>query len=282
MAIQDDNTVLCKGDLKAYHEKILPYLGGNFMLDTNVSDYYSTDEKIVGVWTDGKPLYQKTFISTMVTNGGNITQVDSTGTFEYKDIKSVLCYDAKTIQESTCFHSTSNYWTIWIENHYAKGKAADASYGGKTVYITIKYTKTTDAANSAVTTPGCYDINRPDLWPANQEIFFGNGLYGYRAIGNYTTAMPAGATDWITVVDRNIGFTTNYPTYAWGGNLQVYSNDASAINNQPLNSRRGVNFFSCAYIANAGNLRIMANSVSGGSLRIRTQDKYDVWFTYTK
>ena len=61
MAIQNDNTILCKGDLKAYHEKILPYLGGNFMLGTNVSDYYSTDEKIVGVWTNGKPIYKKTF-----------------------------------------------------------------------------------------------------------------------------------------------------------------------------------------------------------------------------
>ena len=34
MAIQDDKTLLCKGDLKAYHESISPYLGGNLMLGT--------------------------------------------------------------------------------------------------------------------------------------------------------------------------------------------------------------------------------------------------------
>lgn len=60
MAIQDDKTILSKADLKEYHNRILPYLGGNLMMSTNNSDYYSTDEKVVGVWIDGKPLYQKT------------------------------------------------------------------------------------------------------------------------------------------------------------------------------------------------------------------------------
>lgn len=298
MAIQDDNTVLCKGDLKAYHEQILPYLGGNLMLGTNVSDYYSTDEKIVGVWLDGKPVYQKTINATMpqVTTSG--VEASEFTTLGVNNIDKIIKVD--TIFFATNFRS-GNYvvftpskdsnniqvdvrppassapstWSIKIVSTTTSGN-------GWTPYVTVRYTKTTDAANSAVSTPGCYDINRPDLWPANKEIFFGNGLYGYRATGNYMTAMPAGTTDYITVVDRNIGFTTNYPTFNWGGNLQLYSNDASTIVNQPLNSRRGINFFSGAYIANAGNLRIVANAASGGQLRIRTQDKYDIWFTYTK
>ena len=77
MAIQDDNTILSKADLKAYHQKILPYLGGNMMMSTNVSDSYSTDEKVVGVWLDGKPLYQKTFATTVPNNdnGSGDTQI---------------------------------------------------------------------------------------------------------------------------------------------------------------------------------------------------------------
>lgn len=50
MAIQNDNTLVTKGDLKAlYSDKIAPYLGANLALKTNVSDYYLTTEKIVGV-----------------------------------------------------------------------------------------------------------------------------------------------------------------------------------------------------------------------------------------
>lgn len=107
--------------------------------------HYSTDEQVVGTWIDGKPLYQKTFVGTMVVNGGNIAQADSTGTFQFKEIKSTLCYnEVGTIQESTFFYAGDNYWTIWVESGYIKGKAVDPSYGGKLVNITLRYTKTTD------------------------------------------------------------------------------------------------------------------------------------------
>ena len=85
MAIQDDNTILSKGDLKAYHQKILPYLGGNMMMSTNVSDHYSTDEKVVGVWTDGKPLYQK----TIVKNNTRITEITAHGIPDIENIAKV-------------------------------------------------------------------------------------------------------------------------------------------------------------------------------------------------
>ncbi len=50
MAVQNDNTIVTKGDLKTlFSDKIAPYLGQNLTLRTNVSDYYSTTEKIVGV-----------------------------------------------------------------------------------------------------------------------------------------------------------------------------------------------------------------------------------------
>lgn len=38
-----------------------PYLNGNVISGNMYSDIYSTDEQIVGVWIDGKPLYKRTF-----------------------------------------------------------------------------------------------------------------------------------------------------------------------------------------------------------------------------
>lgn len=269
MAIQSDETLVTKGDLKTlYTDKILPYLGGNMMMQTGISDYYSTDEKVVGIWTDGKPLYQKTFISTMVTNGGNITQIDPTETFEYKDIKSVLCYDAKTIQESTCFHSTNNYWTIWIENHYAKGKAADASYGGKPVYITIKYTKTTDTANSAATTPGCYDLNRPDLWPTNKEIFFGNGLYGYRKIGTTDVTLN-------NEIDNDFGVIATKIISCGGWQYVAPSWSKSITTNWDTS------FNTLVFIKSSDSHLIYATRALEGQIT-GTNLPYDIWVTYTK
>ena len=48
MAIQNDNTVVTKGDLKAlYSNKIAPYLGANLALKTRTGDYYMQDEEIL-------------------------------------------------------------------------------------------------------------------------------------------------------------------------------------------------------------------------------------------
>ena len=304
MAIQNDNTLVTKGDLKTlFSDKIAPYLGGNFMLSTNVSDYYSTDEKMVGVWLDGRPIYQKTISTTLpilttvnvevkkniAINASVLNVVNAIGYFDYYNTGNTVmipCF----IDSSVCiylFGRPYNSGTGDAQNTVCVSvtpKSADAvsKFSENKVVIVVQYTKTTDTVGSAVTTPGCYDINRPDLWPANKEIFFGNGLYGYRATGNYTAEMPEGSTDWCSVVNKNIGFSTNYPTIQWGGNLQIYSGDNTAVINHPLNVRRSNNFFSCSFISAIGLLRINTCSTTGAKIKVRTQDKYDIWFTYTK
>lgn len=48
--------------IKDYHKQILPYLNGEFPISVAErfaeENIYSTDEKIIGQWIDGKPLYQ--------------------------------------------------------------------------------------------------------------------------------------------------------------------------------------------------------------------------------
>ena len=51
MALTNDQITAL--NFKDFYTQILPYLGSN---GTN----YSTTEKIIGTWIDGKPLYQKT------------------------------------------------------------------------------------------------------------------------------------------------------------------------------------------------------------------------------
>lgn len=56
--------------LQEYHESILPYLGGMPSMVANKFDkgnLYSTDERMIGQWIDGKPLYQKV-IESETTN----------------------------------------------------------------------------------------------------------------------------------------------------------------------------------------------------------------------
>ena len=266
MAIQDDNTVLSKGDLKAYHEKILPYLGGNFMLGTNVSDYYSTDEKIVGVWTDGKPVYQKAWeFSAISVPAGTWTNLPiKTTDYNIDQIVKSLAYSNK--ETRFCSVGIDTYLQIYSSTQI-----------GALTRVVLQYTKTTDAANSAATTPGCYDINRPDLWPKNIEIFFGNGLYGFRATGNMP-ALAAG-TDWTNIrMLTNIG--TNGKTFQMGGGLEsLNANEVRAWTQ--LGISRSGNFESTLVVSTTGELQLGVR-FPGTAHHSKTTNKYDVWVTYTK
>ena len=207
MALQNDNTILNKGDLKAYHQKILPFLGGNIATTITNGNIYSQEERVVGIWVDGRPLYQKTYILNLsrsysanttyqevFDSDTNKAAVKVWGTYEDNDgrinvIESFYNYN----------NQASSYvpYLSWCYNYLASGaytghgimyKGGASAYTCKQMVITMQYWKKTDTADIAAITPGVYDINRPDLWPANKEIFFGNGLYGQRFTRSATTA----------------------------------------------------------------------------------------------
>ena len=279
MAIQSDETLVTKGDLKTlYSDKILPYLGGNMMMQTGVSDYYSTDEKIVGVWTDGKPVYQKVINFTTPSAANtetSIVKVANGADANLVDLEIYVYGGAYTIP-MFCHPTASNFVYGFLSNSYLCVNVA-APYINKSAMAIIKYTKTTDAADAALTTPGCYDLNRPDLWPENKEIFFGNGLYGYRATGNMP-ALAAG-TDWTNIrMLTNIG--TNGKTFQMGGGLETLNANGVRAWTQLGISRSG-NFESTLVVSTNGELQLGVK-FPGTSHHSTTANKYDVWVTYTK
>ena len=288
MAIQNDNTLVTKGDLKnLYSNKILPYLGGNFALATNVSDYYSTTEKIVGIWKDGKPLYQRSFdIGTESSTGMksytlNVANVDyamldfshsflysKSGSTVTETLPLMIVWDTVSSGGFTLVPQTSSVKLQWYRKAWQNLPAI----------VTIQYTKTTDSAGSAATTPGCYDINRPDLWPNNQEIFFGNGLYGYRAAGK-CTATASGDSLSIPIINAVISPINQ------GGWIDVVKNGSSkrrrswstctATTTDGIMLTGGVH---SSFDANTSNFYALIGATS----TLTTECKYDIWVTYTK
>ena len=265
MAIQSDETLVTKGDLKTlYTDKILPYLGGNMMMQTGVSDYYSTDEKVVGVWIDKKPLYQKTI------NCGAIPS-NSSKNVSISALNMDLCISTKGVMYNTNYiyefpkpntSNTTGSVEVWIDRQNKNlvirgGSSVPSNYANS--YITLLYTKTTDTTTSALTTPGCYDLNRPDLWPENKEIFFGNGLYGYRATGRITSSgntVIANTSNVSRIINNGgCGITT------WKVAIGSWFNSNNYSSNVCYNP--------------AGTLEVNFGSEYVGAL-------YDIWVTYTK
>lgn len=125
------------------------------------SDLYSTTEKVVGMWLDGRPLYQKVISFTM--NSSATTLTDYTTNHGISNLREVvntnLTWNANTGQSDSEGGSG-----IWIRGDYSADDCfyhinvkrstvviqfrKPQAWNGITFYLCIRYTKTTDAANS--------------------------------------------------------------------------------------------------------------------------------------
>ncbi len=111
---------------------------------------FSTDEKKVGIWIDGKPIYEKT-VSITLTQKGEYT----VGQMVSTDIKygTIICAFTSTMISTSLFNTigaTINS-EIYVENRSGRG---DKGYLmgctdrddmlNVTIYAVVRYTKTTD------------------------------------------------------------------------------------------------------------------------------------------
>lgn len=150
MSVQNGKRFATKQDLADMYQGILPYLGGMPEVLANKfskGDLYSTDEKMIGQWIDGKPLYQKTFSFT----GLNTVQGDNV----------LMAIDRTTIDKmvnlQSIFNSTFSIdaggggGTDYSVRINASGNLvlySPVALNGVSVFTTIQYTKTTDSAIS--------------------------------------------------------------------------------------------------------------------------------------
>lgn len=131
-------------------------VAGNFLVNGGIlsnmfqrSDIYSTTERMIGQWIDGKPLYQKTY--SFVGDGSSMFYFDTNAT----NIVLVDGFLAHLNPNNNNSHGLPYYF----------GREEDASTSQKMLYVvlnssgetfvnnhryfaTIKYTKTTDSASS--------------------------------------------------------------------------------------------------------------------------------------
>ena len=159
--ITNTDAIVTEQKLTEFYEEIKPYLGcPAYLTQDNGSDYYSTTEKVVGRWTDGKPLYQKvisdTFPNAVSTNkrisiGANIDKgmivcgflVDSYGSLiplpfctnaSFSTFcRAILCNNSHAQNANSVLVTTTT--DTWLNMPF---------------FIVIQYTKTTDSSTTAI------------------------------------------------------------------------------------------------------------------------------------
>lgn len=146
--ITHDTEVATKADLAEFYQRILPYLNGSPM-------DYSTEEKVVGTWIDGRPVYQKTF------EFGQLGNVSTWTDFGAQDIgasvdKVIASWGILFTNSGTCgqIPYAAGSSGVFINhglnsNTGALKNKVSLCYNGSFTWITksyatIQYTKTTD------------------------------------------------------------------------------------------------------------------------------------------
>jgi small ligand-binding sensory domain FIST len=97
------------------------------------SNEYSTEEKVVGTWLDGKPIYQKTFQLDNIQVGVN-TWTEIVSMPDAAEI--VYLYTPQS--SSGCFESLLESGKLWLEFNCSVYNLR------RLTVLTVQYTKTTD------------------------------------------------------------------------------------------------------------------------------------------
>ena len=141
---------------------------------------YSTEEREVGVWTDGKPLYQRTYEYSGEYTSNNVLQMQGLSNMEHVIIVNSQCEDTGghilflPYANATANYVRSYYLTLQ-DNTF--NLLCNSNSPIKNPTITIQYTKTTDTAGSGqYTTLGTPTVH----YDGNEKIvgtWFGVTLY---------------------------------------------------------------------------------------------------------
>lgn len=156
MSLTNPNSVVTEQRLADFYQGIFPYLGGMpEMLANKFSkgDLYSTDEKIVGTWIDGKPLYQKVvqLTSSDIPNGNIKYKNHDISDLDYvvylsgmiRQIDNVSFTALPRVQDN----SVANLMALDINKTQLliKGRGTTFTETFNGGFVLIKYTKTTDS-----------------------------------------------------------------------------------------------------------------------------------------
>lgn len=143
-----NNKMATKADLQEMYQRILPYLGGMPEVLANKfskGDMYSTDEKMIGQWVDGKPLYQRCFrTSEAYTITNSWTDILNTGLTNFYPISCKVIDDQSGLYESN-FKVYIGYTGQYAGIVQAQAITTTSIPLPLGTVIIIQYTKTTDS-----------------------------------------------------------------------------------------------------------------------------------------
>jgi hypothetical protein len=123
-------------------------LDGMYRINSFQTDY-STEEKVVGKWIDGKPIYQKTLTGTF-TSSANQSIPHGIANFEQAiNVFGYLESSSSNVDYNIPigFYNGTQYFGVFFDSTNLQARIQTVYYG-RSYNITVQYTKTTDSPSN--------------------------------------------------------------------------------------------------------------------------------------
>lgn len=135
----------------AVYNKLLKNKAGDTIIPVT-QDVYSTSETVVGVWTDGKPIYRKILTGTTSSSAGSDSSIFALSSLNIDTIvkmdgfvgySSSSSWSSGSMMPLNYDYDSTHYCTTYYysSNNSIYAKCGQASC---TITIILEYTKTTD------------------------------------------------------------------------------------------------------------------------------------------
>lgn len=117
-------------------------------------DLYDTSEKVIGKWTDGRPLYQRTYSGTIPSSDGTQALFSLPSSYcRVMYAEGCAFWDGTnyiSIPFATESSSKADHAGLYTYNNtmYIDMTDTNSYFRGKSYYVTIRYIKTSDSTNS--------------------------------------------------------------------------------------------------------------------------------------
>lgn len=184
---------------------------------------YSEIEREIGVWTDGKPLYERTIIyDNQTTISDGYTPIASLSNIDHIDIISGGVINSSDDSYYSLPYVFENKSTSWYYDNGNLGirVANDTWSSDWDIFVTIQYTKTTDTAGSGTWTPQ----GVPAVHYSTDEQVIGTWIDGntlYEKTFDLGSSVEVSSGSWYTtnISASNIAFIVDITAYNADGTI---------------------------------------------------------------
>jgi len=220
-----NDPLVTESKLTEFYNDIKPFLGcPAYVTQEGDADYYSTEEKVVGRWIDGRPIYQRVYNLNSLTRISN-TSWTSVG-IALDNKQTILRALGTNTYNGSGIQTISGELLTCVKNNEIVFLASRDGEVLECAYIVLQFTKSTD---SAVTTIE----QKPTHYSTDEQVvgtwIDGKPLYQKTIVTttfSWSTATPHGIENIEEVVGIDCTIWTNLGAYSLGkgGNIDIMAN----------------------------------------------------------